>query len=155
MGFREQWPYCDLLKNAFAACVSHSEREKMLNFVLRYLRLEEPSSSVWKELKAIATANALNIPDIDQLIAFANSREASLNKANNPYNYSDSHISPNREKDWDAIFLNLDLHTANGLSATYANFKSNDPPLYHERFFAELFKRVPVGKEAELCPGIF
>ena len=150
VGFREQWKYCELLKHAFAACGSHSEREKLLNLVLHYMRLEGQSSSVWEELKAIAAANALNIPDIDQLIEFAKRQMASLNRGNNPYNYGGSYIEPNREKDWDAIFLNLDLHTANGLSSAYANFKSNDPPLSHERFFAELFKRVPIGKEAEL-----
>ena len=51
--------------------------------------------------------------------------------------------------DWDRIFLNLDLHTPNGLSIAYANFKNSGPPFYLETFFARLFKRIPVGKEAE------
>jgi hypothetical protein len=150
IGFRERWRYCDLLKSAFEARASHSEQEKLLNFVLRYMRLEGQSSSVWKELKAIAMANALNIPDIDQLIELANRRVVSIEEANDSPRYGKSPIGPTREKDWDAIFLNQDLHTSNGLSNSYTNFQSNTPPLYHERFFAELCKRVSVGKEVEL-----
>jgi len=150
VGFRAQWNHCDLLKNAFDACASHSEREAVLNHVLRYMRLEEQSCAAWKELKAIVTANALSIQDIDQLIEFANRRAVSLNKANTSHSYGDLNIGSNHEKNWDAIFLNLDLHTSNGLASAYANFKSNEPPFYHERFFSELFKRVSIGKEAEL-----
>ena len=149
VGFRVPWNYSTLLKKAFEASSSHSDREKVLNHVFHYMRLDEQSSSVWKELKALATANALNIPDIDQLIGFTNHRTAVLDRANS-LNYGDSTVGLNREMDWDAIFLNLDLHTPNGLSSAYVNFKSKGSPFYHEVFFAELFARIPVGKEAEL-----
>ena len=32
------------------------------------------------------------------------------------------------EIDWDTVFLDLDLHTPNGLSCAYANFRSSESP---------------------------
>ena len=148
MAFRAPWKYGDLLKKTFEAIASHSDRKKMLNHVLHYVRLDEQPSLAWKELEALATANALTISDINQLIEHANYPEVAIAKMNNSHDYGNSYVGPNI--DWDAIFLNLDLHTSNGLSSAYVNFKSNRPPFYHEVFFAELFKRIPVGKEGEL-----
>ena len=50
--------------------------------------------------------------------------------------------------DWEAIFRNLDLHTPNGLARAYVRFKSDDTSFHREAFFAELFKRVSIGKAA-------
>ena len=148
VSFRAHWEYSDLLKKMFEACASYSDPQKVLNHVLHYMRLGEQSSSVWKTLKAIADAKALTISDIDRLIESTNRRKAALDKVKNSYNYGDSHVDQNI--DWDAVFLNLDLHTPNGLSNAYDNFKSSKPPFFHRVFFAELFRRISVGKEAEL-----
>ena len=48
------------------------------------------------------------------------------------------------------MFRDLDLQTPNGLSGAYANFKSSESPSHYEKFFAELFKRVSIGKAAEV-----
>ena len=148
VAFRAPWKYGNLLKKTFEANAAHSDRKKVLSHVLHYVRLDEQPSLAWKELEALATANALTISDINQLIEHANYREVAIAKMNNSHDYGNSYVGPNI--DWDAIFLNLDLHTSNGLSSAYVNFKSNRPPFYHEVFFAELFKRIPVGKEGEL-----
>ena len=148
VSFRAHWEYGDLLKKMFEAWASYSDAQKVLNHVLHYMRLDEQSSSVWKTLKVIADAKALTICDIDRLIECTNRRKVVLDKANNSHNYRDSHVGQNT--DWDAVFLNLDLHTPNGLSNAYDNFKSGEPPFFHRVFFAELFRRISVGKEAEL-----
>ncbi|MYD62050.1 MAG: tetratricopeptide repeat protein [Gemmatimonadetes bacterium] len=147
VGFRAQWQYNNLLKKMFASCVSISEREKILNHVLHYMRLEEQFLSVWKKLKKIVAENTLTVPEIDRFIEHANRRETALNNRERSYNDNSRQVNQISEMEWDRIFLNLDLHTPNGLSIAYANFKSSDPPFYREVFFSELFKRIPVGKE--------
>ena len=150
VAFCAYWEYSDLLEKTFEVSASHSEREKVLNHVLHYMRLDEQSASVWKTLKVIAKANALTISDVDRFIEHADRREAAPDNTNRSYDDGRRQVGQNSEMDWDRIFLNLDLHTPNGLSNAYSNFKSSEPPFYHEAFFAELFKRIPVGKEAEL-----
>ena len=150
VGFRAHWQYNNLLKKMFASCASISEREKILNHVLHYMRLEEQSLSIWKKLKKIVAENTLTVPEIDRFIEHANRRETALNNGERSYNDSSRQVDQISEMEWDRIFLNLDLHTSNGLSIAYANFKSGDPPFYREAFFSELFKRIPVGKESQL-----
>ncbi len=150
VGFRAQWQYNNLLKKMFASCVSISEREKILNHVLHYMRLEEQSLSVWKKLKKIVAENTLTVPEIDRFIEHANRRETTRNNGERSYNDSSRQVDQISEMEWDRIFLNLDLHTPNGLSIAYANFKSSDTPFYREAFFSELFKRIPIGKESQL-----
>ena len=150
MGFRPHWQYSNLIKKMFASCDSISEREKILNHVLHYMRLAEQSSAVWKKIKKITEENALVVPNIDRFIEQTNRRETALSNGDRSYDDSSRQVSQKSEMDWDGIFLNLDLHTPNGLSIAYANFKSSDPPFYREAFFAELFNRIPIGKEAQL-----
>ena len=66
------------------------------------------------------------------------------------YGGGDTRADQSAEIDWEAIFRNLDLHTPNGLSRAYARFKSDDTSFHREAFFTELFKRVSIGKAAEV-----
>ena len=150
VGFRAHWDYGGLVKMMFAACPSHSGRQAMLNFVLRYIRLDDPSSSTWKTLKQAAQESALTIPEIDGLIEHGNRREATSDGANQWHSNGSTQSNKNTEIAWDAVFSVLDLHTPNGLSRAYDNFRSHEPPFYYEKFFSELFKRVPIGEAAEI-----
>ena len=150
VGFRAHWAYGELMRMMFAACPSHSDREKMLNFVLRYIRLDDSSSSTWKTLKQAAQEIALTIPEIDGLIEHGNRREATSDSANQWHGNGSTRSNKNLEIDWDAVFLDLVLHTPNGLSRAHANFRSHEPPFYYEKFFSELFKRLPPTKASEV-----
>ena len=145
VGFRARWAYGELVKMMFAACPSHADREKMLNLVLRYIRLDGPSPSTWKTLKQVAQENALTIPEIDRLIEHGNRRETTFDNAD-----GGARSDMNADIDWDTVFLDLDLHRPNGLSRAHANYRSNEPPSRHEKFFAELFKRLPPTKASEV-----
>ena len=145
VGFHAHWAYGELLKMMFAACTSHLDRKEMLNYVLRYIRLDGPSSSTWKTLKQVVKENALAIPEIDRLIEYGDRRETTSDDAD-----GSARSDINSESDWDAVFLNLDLHTPNGLSRAYANYRRNRPSFHHEDFFTELFKRVSITKAAQV-----
>ena len=148
VGFHAHWEYSALLKKMFAAYASHSDREKALNFMLRYMRLDGQSSSVWKQMKQMAEENALALPDIDLLIEHTNRQEVARDRANHLPSYGD--LQGSQKIDWDELFLNSDLHTPSGLSGAYTKFRKHEPPFPCEEFFAELSKRVPIGKAAEV-----
>jgi hypothetical protein len=151
VGFRAKWEYSRLLERAFEVCGSQSERENALLYVTSYMRFEEQSSETWQNLNALAVKNDLRVLGIDRLIEFANRRDASFKKQRDYHSYGGSEKGANDDKkDWSAIFLDLDLHTSDGISTAYSRFKQNDPPFYHEQFFSELFARVSAGREAEL-----
>ena len=149
VGFRAHWEYDDLVQKMLAACASQSDREKVLNFVLYYIRLDDQSSSTWKHLKQVAEESTLSVPEIDQLVEHANHREVSSDDTTKSYDNRDTQTDLSSEIDWDTIFLNLDLYTPNGLARAHANFRSNKPPFHYKEFFTELFRRIPFGKEAE------
>ncbi len=150
VGFRARWGYGGLVEKMFASRASHSDCEKILNFVLHYIRLDSPSSSVWKHLRKLAEDHALTIPAIDRLIEHANHRGTTSNDTTEAYSNGSAQSGQSAGVDWEAIFRNLDLHTSNGLSRAYANFRRNEPPFHDEEFFAELFKRVSISKAAEV-----
>ena len=130
VGFRAHRDYGGLVKMIFAACPSHSDRKKMLNFVLRYMRLDDPSSSTWKTLKQAAEGNGLTIPEIDGLIEHGNRREATSDSADQWHGNGSTQSRKNTEISWDVVFSVLDLHMPNGLSRAHANFRSHEPPFY-------------------------
>ena len=148
VGFISPWDYSNLFERALNTCLSQVEREIVMNHILRYMQLSEHSSSVWKEMKAIAEKNKLRVPGIDQIIKSTEIQcviESSNQENNIPKINSNVY-----EKDWDSIFQELDLYTSRGLAESYNNFKDTEPPFSNISFFKEIFKRVPNGKETEL-----
>ena len=145
VGFRAHWDYGWFVNEILAARPSDPDHEKVLNFVLRYMRLEEQSPATWECLKQVADAEGLTIPDIEQLIERADRRWQALH-GNAGKNAS---ITRNDESYWDDVFHDLDLPTPEGLALAYARYKGNDPPFRHDEFFAAFFERIPSGRKAE------
>lgn len=146
LGFRAPCDFGPYMRMVFAACPTHSDREGALNFVLRYMRLDDQSESTWKHLKQVAGEHSLDIPEIDSLIEHAARQRTTTHDTTGSDGDRGAREDGRDEMHWDAVFLGLELHTSSGLSQAYANFKSNGPPFYHEEFFSELFKRVPTIK---------
>lgn len=149
-GFRAHWEYGGLMQRMLAACSSRSDRKQMLNFVFRYIRLDDQSESTWKHLKQVAVENNLSIPEIDPLIEHARRRNSTAHNTNGRHGDGGSRKNGNGEINWEAVFVGLELSTPNGLSHAYANFRSNRPPFDHEEFFSELFKRIPADKAVQV-----
>lgn len=155
LGFRGQWRYHQLLDRALAACQSQPERQVVTEYVLRYMRLEECSVSAWQEVDSVSKAHALSIPDLDRLVEFSIRREQSLKNTRETHASVGSGLSHEEAAfDWESVFSDLELHTVNGLSSAYANFKCNDPPSQHKLFWTELIRRIALGKEAELVKAV-
>ncbi len=150
LGFRAPWDYGPYTRMVLAACPIHSDREKALKFVFGYMRLDDQSESTWKHLKQAAGEHSLGIPEIDSLIELATRRGATADDATGSGGERGARSDGNDEIKWDTVFLDLELHTSNGLSRAYANFKNNDPPFHYEEFFSELFKRIPTVKAVQV-----
>ena len=148
---RASWNDSALLERVIEACSREDDKKDILNYYISYIRFDEQSLSAWEALKRIATANQLEIPPVDQLIEFTSRREAAVKLASRPDSFGNADsASVEKEKDWDAIFGDLELHTADGISNAYANLRSQHPPFHRESFYRELFKRVIPGKETNV-----
>ena len=152
IGFRAHWDFGPYVSRLLAACPTHSDREKALNLVLRYMRLDDQSESTWKHLKKVAEEHSLVIHEIDSLTELATRRWATAHETSRSDHDRGPRNNGRDQSNWKSVFLGLDLqlHTANGLSRAYANFRSNEPPFNNEGFFTELFKRIPTVKAVKV-----
>ena len=145
VGFRAHWDYGFLVKRIFETYPSDADHDKALNFVLRYMRLEEQPPATWKCLKQVADAEGLTIPDIEQLIEHADSRWQAMHGNVDRGAY----VAQDDESYWGDVFHDLELPTPSGQTLAYARYRSSDPLFPTDNFFAALFKRIPFGREAE------
>jgi len=151
IGFRAHWDKILLLKSALDACTSNTDKETVLGFLFRYMRLDGQSVSVWLNLKEMAVSHGLNLSDIDELIAFGERKERSSHSKSD----STSIVSTRKdERNWDDIFSGIDLSLANDIYRSYGRFKDTEPPYDHNRFFEEACKHVNIGKEAEFIKAL-
>lgn len=146
--FEAEWDYSKLLSGVLNKCADRSEREAACSFFLRYVKWERQSSSVWKELREVTARYGLSIPDVDSRIAFTEHEERSANERQVDHQEERGTSSEHPDSKWDNIFFGNDLTTADGISQSYAAFKSTPVPWSHDQFFAEAILRVPVGNEA-------
>jgi hypothetical protein len=154
IGFEAEWNYPKLLSRSLEKCADHSEKKVACAFVLRYMKWERQTSSVWKELKDVAAKHGLSIPDLDSHIIFAGDEEHSVKGLHNGHHDElDTSSEPSKRK-WDNVFFGNDLTTADGISRLYAAFKSMPVPWNHDQFFAEAIQRVPVGSEAVFTESV-
>ena len=146
VGFHVPFDYGNLLKTTFAAYPSDFDHEKVLNFFLGYMRLQEQSPTAWESLKQVADTKGLTIPDIERLIEHADCRwQAMYGKVKREVG-----IPQNDDPYWNNIFHGLDLPTPSGLTLAYARHIGNDSLFRYDDFFAALCNRIPSGKEAEV-----
>jgi hypothetical protein len=99
-------------------------------------------------LKGVTTKYGLSIPDVDSHIAFTEHEERSANERQVDHQKERGTPCEASDGKWDNIFFGNDLTTADGISQSYAAFKSTPVPWNHDQFFAEAIRRVPVGSEA-------
>jgi hypothetical protein len=148
IGFRAEWDPVELLKFALAACTTKAEKEVSASFAFRYMTLHGHSGRTWRALKVLLASHGLVVPGVDELIAFSERTGEPAQTGRTV----DSDALPawgGEPRNWDVVFDEADLVTANGISLAYNRFRSGPPPFYSEMFFVEACRRVPVGREAE------
>ncbi len=157
IGFRAQWDKVRLLSSSLEACKSLTQKIAVANYIYRYMRLDEHDVATWQKLKTIATAHGFTLEAIDDLIAHGERKERSSKSIdyNSVHHYdADQASARGAERDWDGVFAQVDLTTPNGISDAYHQFKSTEPPYYHDRFFSEACNRVEIGKENKFIQSL-
>jgi hypothetical protein len=149
VGFRARWDKEQLLNSALGACKSKAQKDAVLNYLYRYMRLDEHTVSTWQKLNTIAKSHGLTLAAIDEVIAYGERKEHS--RLANDHSMGSDHASSSSARgaglDWDGVFTKTDLSSPNGISLAFHRFKSTEPPYYHDHFFSEACKRVAIGKE--------
>ena len=150
IGFRAQWSYDRLLDRVLATCPTGGEKEHAAAHLYRYMR---PGGGGFLTFREVASRHGIAIADLDEVIAFEQKNAANKKPEGEQIDASTTTRSkPTRN--WDDVFLGSDLTTADGLSRAYAVFKSTDPPFYHDQFFGEGARRLPLGSEPAFIEAV-
>ncbi len=146
IGFEGQWEHAKLLDAALKKCENAQEKQAAKELLFRYAKYCPLSASTWTRLREVIEAHGLSASDLDAYVAFAELKErtASQTRSVDVEPRDDS-----RKRNWDEVFAEHDLTTANGIAEAYAAFRRTPPPFERERFFAEAIRRVSAGAEAD------
>jgi hypothetical protein len=151
IGIRAEWNKPLLLRSVLTTHANKAEKETATRLAYRYMTLDQQSIETWREFKNVSSEHGITLPDLDDRIALCEREEQSRTLRENGYRIDQGSKD---QRDWDAIFKNVDLSTVNGISQAYRRFKDLDAPYYHENFFKEAFRRVHVGKEVEFIAAV-
>ena len=155
IGFRAQWNEPLLLKNALAACVNQAAKEAATEFAYRYMTPDSHIVGRWRELKNVLAEYSMTIAELDERIALGEREESCSRSEGHSYSVDRTADRESKdERDWNAIFENINLSVANDISQAHRRFKDFEPPYNYKRFFEEVCRRVDVGKEAEFVATI-
>ena len=147
IGFEGRWEHSKLLDAALKQCESTQETEAVRGLLFRYAKCCPLGASMWTRLRELVGEHGLSVSDLDAYVAFAQREERAASQA------ATGHAEPPDDdsgaRNWDEVFVEQDLTTADGIAAAYAAFRRAPPPFKHERFFAEAMLRVPVGAEPD------
>lgn len=160
LGFRARWDLLQLLNQVLKVCGSRTDKAATFALAYRYIQFEEHSPCTWRNIINTVNVHGLEIPDIDELIAFSEQSEILGRRDTTDSAELLGQIEDDRKRrDWAAIFEGLDLSSPKGILQAYDSFRRRPAPDYHDPFFNEACVRVPIGKETDfirafaLVPG--
>lgn len=146
IGFEGRWQHAKLLDAALKKCESTRKREAVKELLFRYAKCCPLSASTWTRLREVVETHGLAASDLDACVAVAQREERTVSETL-PVDTEPTDDSGKRN--WDEVFFEQDLTTADGIAGAYAAFRRTPPPFKHERFFTEAIRRVPAGAEPD------
>ncbi|HEX4408993.1 MAG TPA: AVAST type 3 anti-phage nuclease/ATPase Avs3a [Xanthobacteraceae bacterium] len=152
IGFQAQWAYDRLLNSALEKYPTHDEKVAVSAYLYRYAQFTGRTSS---RLKEVASEHKITIAGLDDAIAFYEEKKRAEEKLReNEEVYKTDHSIAEPQRDWDSVFSGSDLTNSAGLSQAYAAFKKTETPWYHDQFYKEAARRVPVGSEPAFIAAV-
>lgn len=145
IGFRADWLYYKLMDDVLSACELCQEKERIAAYLFRYAQF---SSGEFSRLGKVAAQHHITIEGLDQLIAFAETKEPDTIRSEPERARKPNDSSPGVAWACDDIFSDNELKSANDLYRAYVMLKSKKPPRNHDEFFKEAVRRTKVGSEA-------
>ena len=153
IGFKAEWGYSQLLGSVLEKCTNPSEKDAAVSFLLRYLKEMVPDSTVWVDLKRTAAKHGVPVPEIDSFVAFSARHDRTAGERSVKQR-SERAVRESRKPEWASIFCQNDVTTIDGISRSYAAFRSSPSSSSHGEFMAEAIRRVPAGDEAAFISSV-
>ena len=146
IGFEGWWEHAKLLDATLKRCENTQEKESVKGLLFRYTKCCALGTSKWTQLREVIGTHGLPVSDLDAYVTFAQLEERTASQTRS------GHTEPpddSGKRNWDEVFVEQNLTTADGIAGAYAVFRHSPPPLEHEGFFAEAIRRVPAGAEPD------
>lgn len=144
---RASWEKGTVLAAALAEAGAPGERSVLWQHALKYAGLEPPPAETWRRFSVLRAQYGLPAENLDAFLTFS---ERETEEREERDTRSHSPIGGPREavRDWDRVFLGVDLSSAEGVALAHERFLAGDPPLDRKEFYTRAAAIVPVGGEA-------
>lgn len=154
IGYQYSWSNTELIKSVTTTVKDKKKQKALLNQAVRYIQIRGGTSQDWKTIASIAAQNGWNDWDVDGYLALSEKNEILKHKRNSgSLNGYESKPSP--PKDWDHIFVELQVTSPESIQEAFRRMWAGDPPYYCQPFAEEFFRRVTPGKEKVALETIF
>lgn len=151
IGFRARWMYHRLLDRVLATCATRGEKVAASAHLYRYMQFGGGS---FLKLKEVASRHGMTIDGLDEVIAFDEKMMDASRKPEYEQVEERAEALAKPARNWDDVFGGHDLTNADGLFRAYEAFKNTEPPWYHDQFFKEAIRRLPVGSEPAFIEAV-
>lgn len=149
--YRAWWEVPEMLVGALSSCASVEEKQVLLAHMYKYAALEHVSPDVMKAFSDAYTKEGITPPDtLSELLGLAERKD----KEENSHRHGNSDDTSSPEKNWEQIFLDVDVTRSADLLKAYQEFRAGEPPYTREVFFKETIKRVSAGKEVAFVAAL-
>lgn len=147
IGFDARWDHAELLDAALEKSANPADKMAVERLLFRYAKCSVARASTWKQLQGAAARHGLSVSHLDKHVASAERQDRVASRQSSEDASSSAETRDIAKPQWDKVFPEHDVTTADGIASSYAAFRRTPPPLKHDEFFAEAIRRVPPGAE--------
>lgn len=139
------WKRINDIKTAIDAESSNDQKRSILQVAYRFLRIQSCEASTWQELKRIADALHVSLPDLERLL-HGSVAKAAIAPVTNPPTPWASPDKETQEPDWDVVFSGVDLRDRASVLAARRSLKKVEHRSYVPEFYREGCRRATLSE---------
>lgn len=139
------WKRIDDVKSAIDAEPNADRKSLILQIAYRFLRIRVADSSTWRQLKAMADALAVALPDLERLLRASETKESIEATTKAPASREALHDDVEKP-DWDVVFNGVDLCDAAAVHAARRNLKKYGHRTYVGEFYQQGCRRATLSQ---------
>ena len=151
VSFESRWDYAQLLDTALGKSVLPAEKTALERLLFSYARCAVAGASTWKRLRDTVACQGLPVHHLDECVSSAERQERG---ASQPQVSGGEERYRVADRQWDDIFGEGNLTTADGVAAAFAAYKETPSPWEHKQFFGEAIRRVAPGMEVDFVTAV-
>ncbi len=139
VGFRANWKHHDLLRRILPTITEREAKDRAVAHLFKYAQFSEER---FAEIEKTALEHGIVLPEVKERAAL---EELVRIKQKSKNEYPDTHKVP---LEWNLYGDGKNPSVLDEFLEIYSNWRVREKYLDHEGFFAEVFKHVPLGREA-------